>query len=149
MREIDGKVLLTVTDVAKLLNRTPQTVNKWNKFSEMIRNNKISRVRPGQIILPQCIRINKIKYWKEADIDKIIKFSKNIKRGDMAEFNRRFSWGKARGEEISKRVSIKKEKIKEEIIKFRELSLVEKAEIRQKQRLAHLKKETKRKSKSI
>jgi hypothetical protein len=149
MREIDGKILYTVGNLAKILRKTSQTINKWYKFSEMIRKNEISRTRPGQVILPKCIRINKIKYWKEEDIDKIIKFSENIKRGDMSEFNRNFSWGKERGEEISKRIRIKKEKMKEEIIKFRDLSLSEQAEIRQKQRLSHLKREAKRKAKSI
>lgn len=149
MREIDGKILYTVGDLAKILRKTPQTINKWYKFSEMIRKDEISRRRPGQVILPKCIRINNIKYWHKEDIDRIMKFSQNIKRGDIAEFNRSFSWGRAKGEEISKKINIKKEKMKEEIMKFRELSLAEQAEIRQKQRFAYLKREAKRKAKSI
>ncbi len=149
MKEVDGKVLYSVSDIGKLLNKSNQTINKYYKFSEMTRKNEISKRRPGQVILPQCIRINNIKYWYKEDIDKIIEFSKNIKRGDMAEFNRRFSWGKERGKEISERIELRKCKVEEEIRALRELSLAERMNVEQKQRFKYLKREANRKLKSI
>lgn len=145
MREINGEMMCSVGDIAKMTKRSNQTINIWNKYSNLCREN--GKKAP----IPKCVRVNGIKYWTKSDADKILEFSKSIKPGYFASYNRKYSWGK-RGKLIQKRIDEKKKYRQDEIRKYQELSGAEKEKLDWEKRFKHLKKEAKRrseKSKSI
>lgn len=140
MRIINGEELYTTGDVAKLVNRSTQTINIWYKYSESIRDYKM-KYDP---VMPRCKKINRIKYWTEDQLAQIKNFAKSIKRGSISQYTREKCWGK-RGQEIKKRYIEKREIEIEAIRKFRELPLHEQKRIRQVERFKKWKKEHKSK----
>lgn len=136
LRIINGSDLYTVGDVAKLVNRSTQTINIWYKYSESIRDYKM-KYDP---VMPRCTRVNGIKYWTKDQLIEINNFANSMKRGSISEYTRLNCWGK-RGKEIQKRYIEKKEKEYEAIRKFRELPLHEQKRIRQIERLKRWEKE--------
>lgn len=140
MRIVDGKELYTTGDIAKLVDRSAQTINIWYKYSESIWDYK----RKGEPVMPRCTRVNGIKYWTKDQLIQIESFASSIRRGSISQYTRTKCWGK-RGKEIQKRFIEKKEKEYEAIRKFRELPLHEQNRIRQNERFKKWKKEYKSK----
>lgn len=142
MRIINGKQLYTVGDAALLTMRQKSTINRWFKYSEMVREGQISKSYPGQTLIPPCIRINGIKYWDKKGLDKIIQFAKSIKRGSMADFNAKY-WGE-RGQVIKEKKEAKKQREYDEIKRFRELPRHQQEEVRRYERIKMLKKKARK-----
>lgn len=140
LRIVDGKELYTTGDIAKLVNRSTQTINIWYKYSDSIREYKM-KYDP---VIPKCIRINGIKYWTKDQLSEINNFANSMKRGSISKYTRLKCWGR-RGKDIQKRYEEKKEKEYEAIRKFRELPLCEQTRIRQIERFKKWKKELKSK----
>lgn len=139
MREINGELLYSVGDIAKMTNRSNQTINLWYKYSTLLR--KSGR----KALIPECRRINGIKYWTVNDADKILEFSKSIKPGYFSSYNRKYSWGE-RGKLIQKKLDEKKKNRQEEIREYQQLSGAEKEKLDWENRFKHLKQEAKRMS---
>lgn len=140
LRIVDGKELYTTGDIAKLVDRSTQTINIWYKYSELIRDYK----RKHDPVMPKCTKINGIKYWTKDQLIQIKSFASSIRRGSISQYTREKCWGK-RGREIQKRYIEKREKEIEAIRKFRELPLHEQKRIRQVERFKKWKKEHKSK----
>jgi hypothetical protein len=137
VREINGETFLNVGDIAKKTKRSNETINIWYKHSTLLR--KSGKKAP----IPECIRINGIKYWTLSDVEKIVEFSKNIKPGYFASYNRKYSWGE-RGKLIQKRMDEKKKNKQKEITRYQELSIVEKEKLDWEKRFKYIKQEAKR-----
>lgn len=84
MRIINGQQLYKIGEVAKVVNRTTQTINNWLKAQQAGIHTEIK--------LPEPIIINRIKYFKEEDLQVFIDYENSIKRGDLADYNRNL-WG--------------------------------------------------------
>ncbi|KXZ39464.1 hypothetical protein SAMN05661008_00349 [Alkalithermobacter thermoalcaliphilus JW-YL-7 = DSM 7308] len=104
MRIIDNIQYYTTTDVAKEVGKSQQTIWLWDKYS----NELEARNEPRLIPVP--LWHNNSRYYTAEQVEEIKEFSNNIKRGDLARFNRE-KWGK-RGKEIKKRMA-EKNKIKD------------------------------------
>lgn len=146
MRIINGGEFYTVLDAGKAVKRKQATINRWYKFSEMVRGGQISKGYIGQPLMPICIRIKGIKYWDKEGLNKIIEFSKKIKRGSMAHFNISF-WEKETAIRITERKVAEKQKNNEDIKRFRELPIHQKEQVRREERFKYLKKEARKRSK--
>lgn len=89
MKVINGVKYYNSREVAEIVGRTRQTVVNWDKYSTELEE------RGDERLIPKPIRIgkNRNRYWTKVQIEEIKHFKDNMKRGDMAEFNRRL-WGK-------------------------------------------------------
>lgn len=99
MKRIDDVVYLTIGEVAKMIERGPQTIKNWYAWQDKEQTD----------ILPSMhtdLDAKGTRYFKETDIPLLIHFRDNIKYGMMADFNRD-KWG-IRGQEIKNQ---KEEKI--------------------------------------
>lgn len=101
MRIIDNKLYYTAGDIAVICNRTLQTVNNWDKYSNQL------EAKGEKRLIPKPIRINNRRLYTEEQKDKILEFSQNIKRGQMAEWSR--SKCGIRGKEIQARIDKRRE----------------------------------------
>lgn len=89
------KKLYKIGEVAKIIGRSNQTIGLW-----------YDAVKNGVEVdaeLPEPKMINGFRHFDEDDIQMLMNFRDNIKRGTMAKYNRENKWGK-RGEDISKRI---------------------------------------------
>ena len=81
-------MLLTIGQVAKIIERTPLTIKHWYEWEEL--NGGSDILGP----LPQMYRkgVKRVRHFDEADIPKLISFRDNLKAnpGIMGEFNRKF-----------------------------------------------------------
>ena len=101
-----------------LLNSYYMATEEWESvlyltLAEIKHTNKYSNeleARNEPRLIPAPFWYNGSRYYTEEQVEEIREFSNSIKRGDLAEFNRK-KWGK-RGEEIKKR-RMKKITIKE------------------------------------
>lgn len=89
LEEAKEKELFNSREVAEMIGRSRQTVVNWCKHSNTLEKRGEARLIPA----PDAIGMSGRRYWKKAKIEEIRRFSENIKRGDMAEFNREL-WGK-------------------------------------------------------
>lgn len=101
MRKIDNVFYYTSGDVAAICNKTMQTVNNWDKYSDILEERGENR------LIPKAIRINGRRLYTKEQVASIKEFSKNVPRGTMAEYSRT-RMGK-RGEEIQKRIDSKRD----------------------------------------
>lgn len=95
MKQIEGVTYFTIGEVAKMIDRGPQTIKNWYAWQE----------REQTDILPQVhndLDEKKTRYFREEDVPLLIHFRDNIKYGMMAEFNRK-KWG-IRGKEIQQNI---------------------------------------------
>jgi hypothetical protein len=99
MRLIDGVVYYSSGDLASIVNRTILTVNNWDKYSDILEQ------RGEERLIPKPLRINNRRLYTREQVDKIIIFSRTIKRGQLSEFNR-FKWG-----EKGKLIDVKMKKL--------------------------------------
>lgn len=83
------KELFNSREVAEMIGRSRQTVVNWCKHSNTLEKRGEARLIPA----PDAIGKSGRRYWTKVRIEEIRLFSENIKRGDMAEFNREL-WGK-------------------------------------------------------
>lgn len=134
---------MTVTDIAKKMQRSNVCINRWVKYCDMIRNGSISKAYIGQPLMPRYIRINGIKYWGEEDLEDIVKFAKAVKRGSMAHFNIRY-WKEETANRIEQKKESQRQKEYEEIKRFRELPKYQQEEIRRNERIKVLKKKARK-----
>ena len=85
--------LLTVNQVAAKIGKTAYTIKRWYNWYEQLTIEQIEEYRKqGMPELPQCAILGptKWRYWDEADIPKLKKFSKwvpHTKRGVMNNLN--------------------------------------------------------------
>lgn len=83
----------SITRVALILNCSPATIKRWYKWAE-----KTGRTleKAG---LPQFTKDNRGTWiFEENQVNELFEFRKNIKRGQMADFNERYYWSKKKGE---------------------------------------------------
>lgn len=146
VRIINGEELYTVLDAGKAVKRKQATINRWYKFSEMVRGGQITKGYIGQPLMPICIRVNGIKYWDKEGLNKIIEFAKTIKRGTMAHFNIKY-WEKHTANRITEKKEAKRQESNEVIKKFMELPLHQREEVRRLERFKYMKKEARKRSK--
>ena len=92
---MENKKLYKIGEVAKIIGRSNQTIVLWYAAVE-------AGIDVGAE-LPEPTMINGFRYFTEEDIEKLINFRNNVKRGSMAEYNRLYKWG-TRGADISKRI---------------------------------------------
>ncbi len=97
-----------LAQAAMMLDISMYTLNNWYKWYG-------SELNKTSLKLPEIIRASgshSKRFIKASDLPMLEEFKKNLKRGDMAEFNAAFLWGK-RGEAIlEKRGSSSKKDIK-------------------------------------
>jgi hypothetical protein len=99
MKNVDGQVYLTIGEVAKRINRIPQTLKNWISWYET----QAEEVK-AKYPLPQAITDQDTKgtrYFREEDVALFDEFKKSLQYGTMAEFSIT-RWGK-RGEDIKHR----------------------------------------------
>lgn len=119
MKLIDGTKYYTTTDVSIYCGKTAQSVILWDKYSDKLEEEGQKRLIPKPIRLGDCTIRTNFKHldeqkemktggkrmWSETQLNEIVEFSNNLKRGDLAEFSRE-RWGK-RGDEIKERLNKK------------------------------------------
>lgn len=91
MKRIKDTIYHTIGEVAKMINRGPQTIKNWYAWQEQEQTD----------ILPQVftdLDEKGTRYFKAEDVGLLIHFRDNIKYGMMADFNRE-KWG-VRGQEM-------------------------------------------------
>lgn len=99
MRTIDGNNYLTIGEVAKIVDRSTQTIKYWYKwYEEQSEDVKSENVLPAT---RRDLDAKKTHYFLEGDMDALIVFRDQISYGKMSEFNNR-RWGE-RGTEIRQR----------------------------------------------
>ena len=87
MKEREGKVYLTIGQVAKQVDRLPITIKNWYEWAE--KNNK-------EDMLPEMhtdFDAKGTRYFKEEDVPKLIEFRDGIKYGMLNDVSRE-KWGK-------------------------------------------------------
>lgn len=82
MRFINGQEYFTSGDVGAFVNRNIQTINNWSKYSDILEERGEAR------LIPKPLRINGQRLFTPCQVKEIVEFSKNMKRGQMAELNR-------------------------------------------------------------
>lgn len=85
---IKGVEYYRVGTVAEICDRSRETIQLWDSYSDKL-------VEEGnERLIPKSTRIGagKTRCWTEEEIDKIVKFSKQIKYGSLAKFSRT-RWG--------------------------------------------------------
>lgn len=98
MKVVNGVNYLTIGEVSKLVDRSPQTIKNWYRWSD--KEGKDYK----EVGLPEYRRDLDAKrtfYFQESAVASLIKFRDNIQYGQMAEFNVN-RWGQ-RGKEIEAR----------------------------------------------
>ena len=84
----DGKKYYNAREIGEMIGRSRQTIVNWDKYSTELEEKGRERLIPKP-----CYRDGKKqRFWIEYKIKDIKNFCNNLKRGDMAEFNRRL-WG--------------------------------------------------------
>lgn len=85
MKEINGEVYLKIGKVAELIGRTPLTIKNWYEWAEL-------HDCLGE--LPKMERVGKrgVRYYREDDLYKLIRFRNSIRYGSMSEYNEQ-KWG--------------------------------------------------------
>lgn len=99
MIEINGKYYYKIGDVAAICNKKPQTILNWDRYSDILEKEGKER------LVPKAERLNNQRIYTKEQVKEIEDFSKNMKRGDIAEYSRTRN-GK-RGREIQERIDKK------------------------------------------
>lgn len=87
----------SITRVALFLNCSPATIKRWYKWAE-----KTGRTT-GEVGLPDYTTDNKgTWYFKYHQISQLQNFRKNLKWGEMSDFNAKYYWSKKKGESNGK-----------------------------------------------
>lgn len=117
MRIIDGQKYLTTGDLGAYVNRSPATIVKWCKYSDILAE------RGEERLIPNPLFVNGQRLFTPEQARAIKEFADTVKYGVMAEFNRK-RLGK-RGKEIELRVRVreKEKEKKQEGLKEKELEL--------------------------
>jgi len=86
--EENGVCFVTIGTVAKIVERSVQTVRLWDNWSDELASEGKDR------LIPKSRRFgkNNSRCWSLADVALIETFSKNLKYGDIAQFSRT-RWG--------------------------------------------------------
>lgn len=87
MKIVNDIEYFTIGAVAKEVGKLPLTIKRWYEWAE--KNGQLYR-------LPKMRRdLDKkgTRYFEECAIPELIMFGENLKRGEMANFNKQF-WGK-------------------------------------------------------
>lgn len=85
--------LLSITRVALLLNCSPATIKRWYKWAK-----KTGRT-VSEVGLPIYVTDTKgTWYFKMEQIPELQNFRKNLKWGEMSDFNSKYYWSKKKGE---------------------------------------------------
>lgn len=103
MKKIDNIMYYTTGDISQEIKQSQQTIWLWDKYSK-----ELEAVNKPRLIPAPALMSGRIRYYTKEQVDEIIEFSKNIKRGDLVEFSWK-QWGKI-GEETKKR-KVEKNKI--------------------------------------
>ena len=81
---IDGVEYYDIKTVCKIVKKSDQTLRLWDSYSDILESEGKPR------LIPKARRVNKnrLRCWTEDQIKEIIKYSKNVKFGELARFNR-------------------------------------------------------------
>jgi DNA-binding transcriptional MerR regulator len=134
VRIIDGKPMFTVGDVSAYVGKSTQTVQRYDKYSDILESKGESR------LIPKPLWINGQRLYTKEQVNEIQQFVESKKEyGVMAEFNRKRLG--TRGKEIGKRVRAREKEQEEKKVKELEvvLSKVNRA-VDFKDRFKHIKK---------
>lgn len=103
---IDGTEYFSVGTVAEIVGKSRQTIQLWDSWSDELKTQGKER------LIPKSSRIgkNRVRCWTSSEIDLIVKFSKNIEYGQLAEFSRT-RWGE-RGKNLTQDRSVEARKAK-------------------------------------
>lgn len=71
------KTLLKIEEVAVLIGVSTQTINIWYRFKRSDPENQYSQMLPEFIQQGE----RQTRYWKSADIPKLVEFKRSIPRG--------------------------------------------------------------------
>ena len=78
MRRLNGTKYYTTGDVAIFVRKSRQTVVAWDELS------RIYEQRYGKRLIPIPIKNNGQRLYKKEEVQEIIRFSKDLKRGFLA-----------------------------------------------------------------
>lgn len=85
--------MLSITRTALMLNCSPATIKRWYKWADK------SGKAICEVGLPAYIKDSKgTWYFKLEQIPELQNFRKNLKWGQMSEFNSKYYWSKKKGE---------------------------------------------------
>lgn len=87
-KEIEGVMHLTLSDVAKEIDRTPTTIKRWYEFYEKMPKEEQDTFPE----LPEMMQKGNKKWYyiKEEDIPKLIKFRDSIGYGDLSYYYNKY-----------------------------------------------------------
>lgn len=84
---------ISITRVAFMLNVNPLTIKRWYKWAMKTGRN------PKELGLPDYSTDNRGTWFFTLEqINQLQEFRKNLKWGEMAEFNSRYYWSKKKGD---------------------------------------------------
>ncbi|MEI0739009.1 hypothetical protein VQ056_24250 [Paenibacillus sp. JTLBN-2024] len=101
MRIINGEALFTVGDCSSYTGKSIQTIQKYDKYSDILESRGEAR------LIPKPLRINGQRLYTKEQVREIQQFIESKKYGVMAEFNRQRLGD--RGKEIQKRVKAREQ----------------------------------------
>lgn len=85
--------LLSITRTALMLNCSPATIKRWYKWADK------SGKAICEVGLPAYTTDSKgTWYFKLEQVTELQNFRKNLKWGDMSDFNSKYYWSKKKGE---------------------------------------------------
>jgi hypothetical protein len=88
MKVVEGVTYYTIGEVAKKITRRTQTIKNWYEYAEA-QEGKLEHPLPE---VYQNLDSRSTRFFKECDIEMIIKFRDNIQYGQLADTNRA-KWG--------------------------------------------------------
>ena len=74
---MDKENLLTINELAFLLNCSIQSINNWYRFKRQNPENEYAKILPE----PTQSSERRTRYWKRSDVELLMKFQKSIPRG--------------------------------------------------------------------
>lgn len=119
MIKINNELFFTISDISAVIEKQPNTIRGWSKYSDELEQKAIARGEDGEIarLIPRAMRINGRRLYTWEQVQEIAVFSELIdrNRGILSEYSRRRNGKK--GKEIQERVKVKKEEAEFESIK--------------------------------
>lgn len=87
----------SITRVALMINCSPATIKRWYKWADK------SGKAICEVGLPAYVTNNKgTWFFNLQDVQSLIQFKKNLKWGQMSDFNSKYYWSKKKGESNGK-----------------------------------------------
>lgn len=119
MVKINNELFFTVSDISAIVEKQPNTIRGWSKYSDELEQKEIERGEDGEKarIIPKAIRVNGRRLYSWKQVQEIVGFSRFVdeNKGILSEYSRRRNGKK--GKEIQERVKEKKEEAELESIR--------------------------------